>query len=384
MTTKTAYAYAPITKTVMDDDGFLHVYGQVSGPQLDMDLQICDPVWLKSALPEWFETGANIRAMHQPIAAGVGTELDQVGDDHWLTGKVVDADSITKTVEGVYQGFSIGIKRPVIVKDAAAPCGRIIGGTIVEVSLVDRPSNSSSKIVLAKAVGADLVKVGEMDPSTGEVVDGEPVDEEEIEEDWLEVARHALACWLASEAAEVPEGKGSAYVVRIIAGLIQDLSWAAESDAYDDVEAASAAMKAAALNPAPAPQEDPEVITLSTVADLVKAATADAAGDDDKTAVVELRKALGLDDISTALTQAATAEDLTKVAARLAKVEETVVTSGPFRAAPPADNHRANARDELLTKAAGFRRIASGLTDQAMAAGYRQLADQTEAAANQL
>lgn len=384
----TIHVHAPITKTERGDDGNLYVYGKMTGPDLDLDGQILDPDWLKSAVPEWFETGANIRVMHQPIAAGVGTELELEGDDYWLTAKIVDPAAQKLVDERVLTGFSVGIKGAKLVKDAAAPGGRVVGGKIVENSLVDRPCNETSKLVLAKLVGADLapaedlVKVDAMNP--GDMGDGGEADEEQLEQDWLEVARHALACWLASEAAEVPEGKGSAYVVRIIAGLIQDLSWAAESDAYDDIAAATDAVKAATLAPAPAPQEDPDMITLSTVADLVKAATADTAGDDDKTAATELRKALGLDDISTALTKAATAEDLTKVAERLAKVEETVVTAGPVRAAPHADNPKAAARDALLTKAAGFRHLAGTVTDQALADGYRSLAAEHERQAHQL
>jgi hypothetical protein len=42
------YAYAAeIVKSERDADGHLIVYGKATGPDLDLDGQICDPKWLK-------------------------------------------------------------------------------------------------------------------------------------------------------------------------------------------------------------------------------------------------------------------------------------------------------------------------------------------------
>lgn len=160
------YAYAgdiDLQKSKPDEKGFLDVYGIASSPREDLDEQICDPAWLKSAVPDWYQW-ANVRAMHGSVAAGVGKELEHgEGDQWWLKSKVVDKDSIDKVTEGVYKGYSVGIRNAKVIKDAKARGGRIVGGTIVEISLVDRPCNPDALmgqfVSVAKAQGAALAPV---------------------------------------------------------------------------------------------------------------------------------------------------------------------------------------------------------------------------------
>lgn len=138
------------------DDGTLLVFGKATGPDLDLDQQVCDPAWLKSAMPHWFSTGANIREQHSSIAAGVGLELAADGDDWFLKSEVVDPLTQKKVEKGVLRGYSIGIKGARVVKDANAPGGRIVDGQIVEVSLVDRPANPTARIEIAKMIGENM------------------------------------------------------------------------------------------------------------------------------------------------------------------------------------------------------------------------------------
>ena len=138
------------------DDGTLFVYGKATGPDLDLDQQICDPEWLKTAMPQWMATGANVREMHESIAAGVGIELAASGDDWFLKSEVVDSNTAKKVERGVLKGYSIGIKNARVVTDDSAPNGRIVAGQIVEVSLVDRPANPTATVEIAKRVGNKL------------------------------------------------------------------------------------------------------------------------------------------------------------------------------------------------------------------------------------
>jgi len=138
------------------EDGSMFVYGKATGPDLDLDQQICDESWLKTAMPQWLATGANVREMHSSIAAGVGIELNAEGDDWYLKSEVVDANTMKKVEKGVLKGYSIGIKGARIVKSDDAPNGRIVGGQIVEVSLVDRPANPTATVEIAKAVNGEL------------------------------------------------------------------------------------------------------------------------------------------------------------------------------------------------------------------------------------
>ena len=148
------YAYAGDIVKTKTEDGDLIVYGKATGPDLDLDEQICDPSWLREAMPEWMKFG-NVREMHQPIAAGVGLELNAEGDDWYLKSQVVDEGTAKKIEAKALTGYSIGIKGAKVVNDALARGGRIVGGTIVEVSYVDRPCNPTAVAGIAKAVGGE-------------------------------------------------------------------------------------------------------------------------------------------------------------------------------------------------------------------------------------
>ncbi len=159
-----ATGYAEIVKYDKNDDGTLMVYGKATDDTLDLDLQICDPKWLDEAMPRWFKSGGNIREMHGPSAAGIAKEYEAKSDGHFIGVHVVDPIAAKKVETGVYQGFSIGIKSPRVVRDIKAANGRIIDGQIIEVSLVDRPANPSAKLILAKSVEGEssLVQVEEL------------------------------------------------------------------------------------------------------------------------------------------------------------------------------------------------------------------------------
>ena len=147
------YLYGDITKR---DAATRTVSGYVSSGAMDVQGQIVDPAWLAGQLPPWMADYGNIREQHNPLrAVGKAKQLDlttQPGP--LLSVKIVDADAWEKVQEGVYNGFSVGITNPVIVKDAVAPRGRIVGGQLIEVSIVDRPANDAARFVLAKAAGA--------------------------------------------------------------------------------------------------------------------------------------------------------------------------------------------------------------------------------------
>jgi hypothetical protein len=144
-------AFFNIIKADKNADGTLMVYGKATDDSLDIDQQICDPVWLDDAMPEWFKSGGNIREQHSNIAAGVAKEYEKKTDGHYISALVVDPVSVKKVDTGVLKGFSIGIKNPRVVRDQKAANGRIIDGQIVEVSLVDRPANPNCQLVLAKS-----------------------------------------------------------------------------------------------------------------------------------------------------------------------------------------------------------------------------------------
>lgn len=150
-----AQTYLDIVKSERQDDGSLRILGRPTREEEDIDGQIADKAWAKEALPEWFKW-SNIREMHTASAVGTGQSLEfDANDDPWVQATIVDPDAVKKVEAGVYKGLSIGIKDPVIQRDVKAPNGRIVGGKIIEISLVDRPAVASAKFELVKRVGAN-------------------------------------------------------------------------------------------------------------------------------------------------------------------------------------------------------------------------------------
>ena len=168
------YAYFGNLTVKRGDDGYMRVKGLATDATLDLDEQICDPEWLKTAMPEWFKIG-NIREMHQSKAIGKAMEMEQSGTGFVVEAKIVDSEAARLVEEGIYTGFSVGIKGARVEKSADAPGGMIRSGKIVEVSLVDRPANPSCVIELAKSVKGELVKGSAMADIEKDAIDQEAI-----------------------------------------------------------------------------------------------------------------------------------------------------------------------------------------------------------------
>lgn len=172
----TAYAWAPITKVEDQADGTVMVYGPAADAGVDRDKQRLNQEWLDTAMPAWMAEGGNVREQHDPkraVGVGVGMSRDADGA-HMLAAAVVDPVAITKVRPGpngrrpVLTGFSVGIKDPQIAFGKAdAPNGEVVGGSIIEVSLVDRPSNPRTLFTMVKADAAGQLE----DVEDPEVVD---------------------------------------------------------------------------------------------------------------------------------------------------------------------------------------------------------------------
>jgi hypothetical protein len=186
-----ASVFARIIKADKQADGTLLVTGIATDSSLDVDEQICDPEWLKSAMPEWFKWG-NIREQHSNIAAGVATEYTEEDGRHLITARVVEPTSVKKVETGVLKGFSIGIRGPRVVRDNKAAGGRIIDGQIVEVSLVDRPANPVCTIALAKTINGSIAPVEELTVKADEMTE-ESTETKVIAEETEETAEEVVA-----------------------------------------------------------------------------------------------------------------------------------------------------------------------------------------------
>lgn len=403
----TTTVYAEIVKAERNDDGDLVVVGKATGPDLDLDQQICDAAWLGKAMPTWFSTGANIREQHSSIAAGVGTELAQDGDSWMVTSLVVDPVSAMKVEKKVLKGYSIGISNPRVVKDAAAPGGRIVGGQIVEVSLVDRPCNPTAMLSLAKAAKPgmtikasafdrehglvkteEFVEIPEKDTAedatadTATSQDGDEAKagtENEADTSTDTTAAAAVVAELkallpnlekSTAAEDIASAKDAIAIIgRIIVSEAESLAAGNLSDAcdIDELLCAVRALKWFMMMESEEDIDDAMVtIGLADLPDTTKttapAAKADA-GD-----LTELVKA--------AVTEAnrASEERMKALEAELAKVKALPAPGGPVLTRTAQDTQKAAAQDERLTKAAHFRRMADETSDPRARQGYLELA----------
>lgn len=391
------HAYCDITKAERNADGDLVVTGRATGPDVDLDRQICDPAWLSKAMPEWYSTGANVREMHTSIAAGRGDELVQDGDGWNLRSIVVDPVSARKVEKQVLRGYSIGIRNPQVIRDKAAPGGRIVGGQIVEVSLVDRPANPSCQLVLAKAlkpgpqtaVAIDserrLVKVEELHDEAGELLDRlekalQGYDLVAVQKGnnkaQIKDARKAIALLagvVQAEAACLADGSATASCdIDLVMGAIHAIEYFVSREkeaamAHVELSETPDATKAAAPEaPAAVEKAAPAAPAEKTVTPETPPPAAEKAAEGESTPKTP--------DL-TQLVKAAVAEAVAPFQAELAKAMAAPQAGGPVLTRTQQDTNKAAAREGLLTKAAEYEATASQLSGDPRA----QLAYRAEA-----
>lgn len=368
-----AHLYAEIVKHQRDGDGNLVVFGKATGPDLDIDQQVMDPAWLAKAMPAWFSSGANIREQHQPIAAGVGRELEQRGDSWMLAATVVDPGSAKKVEAGVLKGFSIGVKAPQIVKDVMAPGGRVVGGQIVEVSLVDRPANPSCTLVLTKALkpGPAIVQARAIDQER------RLVEVEELHDRTGEplAALAALDLGKAEPGSPAAEGEDiadAAQAITIIARLIQrEAKCLAEGETSEavDIELLLQAINALKYFQQ---REKEEVGRMAAE----KAAQADTVKTTEPKPEEKPTEEEGRADLIAKAVAAAVAP----LAEKLEKALNQPAPGGPVLTRTNADLAKAARHDEQTARATYYDQLADQVSDPAARAGYRQLAAAARAA----
>lgn len=194
----------PILHKEYTPDGDLLIWGKATDGTVDSDKQIVDTDWSGKALQEWLATGGNVRVQHSPhlYPAGKGIEVEVAqGGAHWVRSLIVEKTAKELVEKGVLTAYSVGIAQPQIVRSYDAPGGKIVGGIIAELSLVDRPANKNCGFQLCKSAGDGHPEfVGKMFGDTDLI---EKVGPKGYEHGWIHVG--------ASKVGEVPghlsEGK---------------------------------------------------------------------------------------------------------------------------------------------------------------------------------
>jgi len=161
--------FIPITKV---DAERREVWGVAAEEAPDKSDEVMDYGWSKPNFEKWSQaiqaasggkSLGNVRAMHQPIAAGkiIDMQLDDVTKTILIGTKIVDDNEWRKVQEGVYTGFSVGGK----YGEKRQRDGRLLRYEAVpeEISIVDNPCMHGATFMMVKSGGAtELVKfVGE-------------------------------------------------------------------------------------------------------------------------------------------------------------------------------------------------------------------------------
>lgn len=139
------HLFGAFSKVTKRDDGTLDVEGIASSETRDSEKELVKGDAMRGAIPNYMEW-ANVREMHQAIAAGTAVELTV--DDQNVThikAHIVDEGSIKKVETGVLKGFSIAGTIPTGGRNKVDPTiiERI---ELSEISLVDRPANPDARI----------------------------------------------------------------------------------------------------------------------------------------------------------------------------------------------------------------------------------------------
>lgn len=170
--------YAPFTKIEETPDGVV-IEGIASTERVDSAGEVVDYDSLKAHIPD-YEQWMNIRAMHQPIAAGKALVVtpDDEARTVYLRALIVDDDCIKKVRAQVYKGFSVGGKADSrLVKRAdGSTYNRRFVTLLSEISLADRPANPDARFTLVKMEASmPDTEITEQTPAAAPALDAETI-----------------------------------------------------------------------------------------------------------------------------------------------------------------------------------------------------------------
>lgn len=100
---------------------------------------------IADAIDQYMQRG-NLREMHTSSAVGKVKEIKWHGNKAYLKAKIVDDQAWEKIKEGVYTGFSVGIKRTKAIGSV------VLGCRMVEISVVDIPADNDANIEVFRSI----------------------------------------------------------------------------------------------------------------------------------------------------------------------------------------------------------------------------------------
>lgn len=146
---------------------------------------------MEEATDDYMDWGA-VRAMHQPIAAGTALTIEWNKKGCFLRSKIVDDAEWKKCQEGVYKGYSIGV-RPLVFRDDSVTKVRWI-----ENSLVDRPADPDAVFTLMRREESETPPDPIGEPEVQEEAESEEQQiEESVDAEEITMASHGTLARIA-------------------------------------------------------------------------------------------------------------------------------------------------------------------------------------------
>lgn len=149
-------------------DGFLTVQGYayvnstVPGDKWDITRSA-----MEAATADYMKW-ANVRVMHRAEAVGTCQSVEWDERGALITCQIVDADAILKIEQGVYKGFSIGVRPEEVLRGT----NQVIKVTWFENSIVDRPADADCPFFTRAEGSDDELEVTEVDPGESKEDEG--------------------------------------------------------------------------------------------------------------------------------------------------------------------------------------------------------------------
>jgi hypothetical protein len=184
------------------------VYGWGAVEERDNSDEVMDYASSKPLFMDWSNKAqkrsggksmGNVRAMHQPIAAGklIDMRADDGAKGFFIGAKIIDDNEWKKVESGVYTGFSVGGSYERRWSDFSQPGVTRYTAKPTEISIVDAPCIPSATFQVIKADG--LIEERQFKPGTGNLLkldedgDMEKIDIPTIESNDIPVAEIPVA-----------------------------------------------------------------------------------------------------------------------------------------------------------------------------------------------
>ena len=360
--------FAQLTKV---DTTKRQVWGVATNEAPDHDGQVMDYASSKPHFEEWSneihkatngKSKGNLRAMHQPIAAGkvIDIQFDDINKSIYIGAEVVDDNEWKKVQKGVYTGFSIGGKYGRVWNDGLLERYEALPH---EISLADLPCNPDATFEVIKAGGVSQIqkfkKEDEMDEEKKqeEPVNGDGQSAQEEKDEHADV-RSVLEDAMANGSDEL-----KAFAERVKSAIESDEAQEAKTEGMEGEQEAPAAPAEGEGMGGEAAPADGEAIRSEVLSILEEVGLVEVDGAAVKVRQPDMQKIQSGDDMEKVAGEVKrVAEDLVKVAVSISALEERLenIGSGPVLRELPITSPEAASK---IQEAEVLRKTLEGVTN---------------------